>query len=236
MVTDEERDYMYEEYAKDRKMRINLGIRRRLAPLMDNHRRRIELLNGLLMSLPGSPILYYGDELGMGDNIYLGDRDGVRTPMQWSIDRNAGFSRCDPAQLTTPLIMDPVYGYMSVNVEAQERSSSSLLHWMRKDHPRPQASTRSSAAARSNFLGSGNRSVLAFIRKDETHTLLCVNNLSQHAQPVELDLAAYAGCVPRELTGGRRFPPIRTEPYFLSLGGYDFLWFALEPGPGIAEA
>ncbi len=131
MVTDEERDYMYHEYAKDRKMRINLGIRRRLAPLMDNRRRRIELMNGLLMSLPGSPILYYGDEIGMGDNIYLGDRDGVRTPMQWSIDRNGGFSRCDPAALTSPAIQDPIYGYLAVNVESQERQNSSLLNWMK---------------------------------------------------------------------------------------------------------
>ncbi|MBX6311674.1 MAG: maltose alpha-D-glucosyltransferase [Isosphaeraceae bacterium] len=232
MVTDEERDYMYYEYAKDKKMRINMGIRRRLAPLMDNRRRRIELMNGLLMSLPGSPIIYYGDEIGMGDNIYLGDRDGVRTPMQWSIDRNGGFSRCDPAQVTTPLIQDPVYGYLSVNVESQERQHSSLLNWMRQ-----LIATRKKYPAFGRgtieFLGSENRSVLAFIRKTESQTILCVNNLSQHVQPVELDLSHYLGCVPVELTGGRRFPPIRDHPYFFSLGSNDFYWFLLEGGPEI---
>ncbi len=232
MVTDEERDYMYHEYARDKKMRINLGIRRRLAPLMDNDRRRIELMNGLVMSLPGSPILYYGDEIGMGDNIYLGDRDGVRTPMQWSIDRNGGFSRCDPAKLTTPLIQDPVYGYMSVNVEAQERQSSSLLNWMRR-----LIATRKKYPAFGRgtleFLGAENRSVLAFIRKTESQTLLCVNNLSQHAQPVELDLSAYKGSFPVELTGNRRFPRIGELPYFLTLGGYEFYWFLLEGGPEV---
>jgi maltose alpha-D-glucosyltransferase/alpha-amylase len=226
MVTDEERDYMYNEYALDKKMRINLGIRRRLAPLMDNHRGRIELMNGLLMSLPGSPVLYYGDEIGMGDNIYLRDRDGVRTPMQWSLDRNGGFSRCDPAQLTLPLIADPIYGYQAINVEAQERHKSSLLNWMRrlirvrKQHP-------VFGRGATEFLQAENRSVLAFLRTDEHETLLAVNNLSQHAQPVRLDLSAYEGCVPVELFGGREFPPIRREPYFFSLGSYDFFWFEL---------
>ena len=227
MVTDEERDYMYNEYAKDKKMRINLGIRRRLAPLMDNRRRRIELMNGLLMSLPGSPILYYGDELGMGDNIYLGDRDGVRTPMQWSIDRNGGFSRCDPAQVTTPLIQDPVYGYLAVNVESQERQDSSLLNWMRRliaTRKRFHAFGRGSL----DFLRTDNRSVLAFTRRHESETILCVNNLSQHPQPVELDLSDYLGCTPVELTSRKRFPPVRDRPYFLSLGGYDFFWFLIE--------
>ncbi|HEX8200731.1 MAG TPA: maltose alpha-D-glucosyltransferase [Isosphaeraceae bacterium] len=233
MVTDEERDYMYHEYAKDKKMRINLGIRRRLAPLMDNVRARIELLNGILMSMPGSPILYYGDEIGMGDNIYLGDRDGVRTPMQWSSDRNGGFSRCDPAQLTTPLIQDPVYGYQAINVEAQERHHGSLLNWMRrliairKKFP---ALGRGSI----EFLGSENRSVLSYIRKTDSQTLLIVNNLSQHAQPVELDLSAYHGCVPVELFGNQKFPPIRENRYFLSLGSYDFFWFLLEGRPEVS--
>jgi maltose alpha-D-glucosyltransferase/alpha-amylase len=232
MVTDDERDYMYLEYAKDPKMRINLGIRRRLAPLLDNHRGRIELLNALLMSLPGSPVIYYGDEIGMGDNIYLGDRDGVRTPMQWSLDRNGGFSRCDYNQLTTPIIQDPVYGYTSVNVEAQERHPSSLLNWMRrlialrKQYPVFGRGTL-------EFLGSPNRSVLAFIRKTESQTVLCVNNLSPHAEPVELDLSAYRGSIPVEIVGHRRFPPVGDRPYFLSLGGYDFFWFLLEGGPEV---
>jgi maltose alpha-D-glucosyltransferase/alpha-amylase len=226
MVTDEERDYMYNEYARDKKMRLNMGIRRRLAPLMDNHRGRIELLNGLLMSLPGSPIIYYGDEIGMGDNVFLGDRDGVRTPMQWSIDRNAGFSRCDPAQLTIPLIQDPVYGYLAVNVEAQERHHSSLLHWMRrliatrKKHP---VFGRGSI----EFLDAANSSVLAYLRKDAHETILVLNNLSQHAQPARIDLSAYAGWLPVELFGGRPFPPVGREPYFFSLGSYDFFWFEL---------
>jgi maltose alpha-D-glucosyltransferase / alpha-amylase len=227
MVTDEERDYMYNEYAKDKKMRLNLGIRRRLAPLMDNRRRRIELMNGLLMSLPGSPVLYYGDEIGMGDNIYLGDRDGVRTPMQWSIDRNGGFSRCDPAQVTTPLIQDPVYGYLAVNVEAQERQDSSLLNWMRRliaNRKKYRAFGRGSL----DFLRADNRSVLAFTRTYEGQTILCVNNLSQHPQPVEIDLSAHRGCVPVELASHKSFPRIGEQPYFLSLGGYDFFWFLIE--------
>ena len=232
MVTEEERDYMYLEYAKDRKMRINVGIRRRLAPLLDNHRGRMELMNGLLMSLPGSPVLYYGDEIGMGDNIHLGDRDGCRTPMQWSVDRNGGFSKCDPAELTTPLIMDPVYGFMSVNVEAMERQNSSLLNWMRrlialrKQYP---VFGRGSI----EFLGCPNRSVLAFLRRTDSQTVLCVNNLSEQVQPAELDLSAFVGRVPVELTGSHRFPAVADRPYFLSLGGYDFFWFLLEGGPEI---
>ena len=232
MVTDEERDYMYHEYAADKKMRINLGIRRRLAPLMDNRRRRIELLHGLLMSLPGSPVMYYGDEIGMGDNVYLGDRDGVRTPMQWNVDRNGGFSRCDPAQLTTPLIQDPVYGYLAVNVESQERQHSSLLNWMRN-----LIATRKKYAALGRgsleFLASENKAVLAFIRKTDSQTMLCVNNLSQHTQPATLDLSAYRGCVPIELSGGSSFPKVGRSPYFLSLGGYDFFWFLLEGSPEV---
>jgi maltose alpha-D-glucosyltransferase/alpha-amylase len=230
MVTDEERDYMYNEYAQDKKMRINLGIRRRLAPMMDNSRRRIELLNGLLLTLPGSPIIYYGDEIGMGDNIYLGDRDGCRTPMQWSGDRNAGFSRANPMQLTTPLINDPVYGYQAVNVEAQEATKSSLLNWMRRliaIRQRYPVFGRGSIT----FLGAENRSVVAYLRRDESQTMLVVNNLSQHPQPVELDLSAYQGCAPIELVGNRRFPAIGERPYFLSLGGHDFYWFLIECPP-----
>jgi maltose alpha-D-glucosyltransferase/alpha-amylase len=230
MVTDEERDYMYKEYAQDRKMRLNLGIRRRLAPMMDNSRRRIELMNGMLMSLPGSPVLYYGDEIGMGDNIYLGDRDGCRTPMQWSGDRNAGFSRANPLQLTTPIINDPVYGYQGVNVEAQEASGSSLLNFMRRLIAiRKQYPVFGRGSIR--FLGAENRSILAYVRKSETQTILVVNNLSQYAQPVELDLSEYRGCTPVSLVGNRRFPTIGENLYFLSLGPHDFFWFLLEGTP-----
>src|ERR1700752_1333134 len=200
MVTRDERDYMYFAYSADPRMRINLGIRRRLAPLVDNNRRRIELLNSLLLSFPGTPILYYGDEIGMGDNIYLGDRNGVRTPMQWNADRNAGFSKCDPARLYFPVIMDPIYGYQVVNVEAQQSDQSSLLHW-----------TRNMIALRKlfqvfgrgtlTFLNPSNRRILAYLRDldrgDGTHeTVLCVANLSRFAEPVSLDLAAYAGMEP----------------------------------------
>ena len=235
MVTDEERDYMYSEYAHDRKMRINLGIRRRLAPMMDNARRRIELMNGLLMTLPGSPIIYYGDEIGMGDNIWLGDRDGCRTPMQWSNDRNAGFSRANPMQLTTPLITDPVFGYQAVNVEAQEQSRSSLLNWMRRIigiRKRYPAFGRGTLT----FLGPENHSILAYARRYDNQTLLVVNNLSQHPQPVELDLSEFRGSTPIELLGDRRFPTIGDHPYFLSLGGHDFFWFLLEPARAEPQA
>ena len=227
MVTDEERDYLYDEYAKDPRMRLNIGIRRRLAPLFDNSRRRIELMHGLLFSLPGSPFLYYGDEIGMGDNIYLGDRDGVRTPMQWSADRNAGFSRADFAMLYFPINMDPVYGYQSVNVEAQQRHSSSLLHWMRsaislrKEHP---VFGRGSI----EFVKPENRTIFAFLRHYQDETVLCVFNLSGFAQPTELDLRAYEGRVPVEMSGGVRFPTIGQWPYQLSLNAYGFFWFVLE--------
>jgi maltose alpha-D-glucosyltransferase / alpha-amylase len=227
MVTDDERDYLYTEYAKDPRMRLNVGIRRRLAPLFDNGRRRIELMHGLLFSLPGSPFLYYGDEIGMGDNIYLGDRDGVRTPMQWSADRNAGFSRADFAKLYFPVIMDPVYGYQAVNVEAQERHSTSLLHWMRnaitlrKQHPVFGRGTL-------EFVKPENRAVFAFVRRYKDDIVLCVFNLSRHAQPTELDLRAYEGYVPVEMSGGVRFPRIGQWPYQLSLNGYGFFWFALK--------
>jgi maltose alpha-D-glucosyltransferase / alpha-amylase len=228
MVTDEERDYMYYEYAKDPRMKINLGIRRRLAPLVDNGRRRMELLNSLLFTLPGSPIIYYGDEIGMGDNIYLGDRNGVRTPMQWSGDRNAGFSRADAARLYSPVIMDPVYGYQAINVEAQLRDPSSLLNWMkrlirlRKNYP-------VFGRGAIEFLHPENRKVLPYIRSGEGQTVLVVNNLSRFVQPVELDLGHYNGWTPVEIFGETRFPPIGELPYFLTLGPHGFYWFRLEP-------
>jgi maltose alpha-D-glucosyltransferase / alpha-amylase len=227
MVTDEERDYLYREYATDPRMRLNVGIRRRLAPLMSNGRRRIELLHALLFSLPGSPFLYYGDEIGMGDNIYLGDRDGVRTPMQWSSDRNAGFSRADFARLYFPVIMDPVYGYQSVNVEAQQRHSTSLLNWMkaminlRKDHAVFGRGTI-------EFLKPENRTIFAFIRSDQHETVLCVYNLSRDAQPVQLDLSRYEGISPIEIIGGTVFPKIESQPYQLAFGPYGFYWFYLK--------
>lgn len=225
MVTDEERDYLYNEYAKDRRMRLNVGIRRRLAPLMDNGRRRIELLHALLFSLPGSPFLYYGDEIGMGDNIYLGDRDGVRTPMQWSADRNAGFSRGDWAQMYFPLIMDPVYGYQSVNVEAQRPYSTSLLNWIRRlilVRKRTQIFGRGTM----EFVKPENRAVFAFTRSYGGETVLCVYNLSRFAQPVELDLRRFAGISPREVIGGATFPPITERPYQLALAPRGFYWLA----------
>ncbi|MFL6283609.1 MAG: maltose alpha-D-glucosyltransferase [Pyrinomonadaceae bacterium] len=227
MVTDEERDYLYNEYAKDRRMRLNLGIRRRLAPLLDNSQRRIQLLHALLFSLPGSPFLYYGDEIGMGDNIYLGDRDGVRTPMQWSSDRNAGFSRCDFERLYFPAINNPVYGYQSVNVESQTRYDTSLLNWMRqiillrKEH---QVFGRGTM----RFVKPENRKIFAFVREYEGDTVLCVFNLSQFAQPVELDLTEFEGRTPVEMLGKTRFPVITSQPYQLSFGPWGFLWFSLE--------
>jgi maltose alpha-D-glucosyltransferase/alpha-amylase len=228
MVTDEERDYMYAEYAKDPRMKSNVGIARRLAPLLDNDRDQIELFTGLLLSLPGSPVLYYGDEIGMGDNIYLGDRDGVRTPMQWNADRNAGFSSADPQQLYLPTILDPVYGYQAVNVEAQMRSSSSLLNWTRRMiHIRKQHPVFGMGSYEE--LGSSNPSVLAFVREFGDDRVLCVNNLSRFPQPVELDLSRYEGCQPVELTGLVHFPRIGELPYLLSLPGHGFLWFSLGP-------
>jgi len=228
MVTDDERDYMYEEYAKDPRMKSNVGIARRLAPLLENSRDQIELFTGLLLSLPGSPVLYYGDEIGMGDNIYLGDRDGVRTPMQWNADRNAGFSTADPQQLYLPTILDPVYGYQALNVEAQMRSSSSLLHWtrkmlgVRKQHP-------VFGMGSYDELGTSNPSVLAFVREFGDDKVLCVNNLSRFPQPVELDLRRFEGMVPVELTGLVHFPQIGELPYLLSLPGHGFMWFGLQP-------
>ncbi|MFL6216513.1 MAG: maltose alpha-D-glucosyltransferase [Blastocatellia bacterium] len=226
MVTDEERDYLYTEYAKSAKMRLNLGIRRRLAPLLDNGRRRIELMHGLLFGLPGSPFLYYGDEIGMGDNIYLGDRDGVRTPMQWSADRNAGFSRADFAQLYFPVIMDPVYGFQSVNVESQQRYESSLLNWMKQViHVRKQHKVFGCGAMQ--FIKPENRRVLAFTLTYEDETVLCVYNLARSAQPVRLDLADYQGRVPIEMMDRTPFPAITNEPYQLALAPYGFYWFLL---------
>ncbi len=228
MVTDEERDYMYAEYAKDPRMKSNVGIARRLAPLLENSRDQIELFTGLLLSLPGSPVLYYGDEIEMGDNIYLGDRDGVRTPMQWNPDRNAGFSAADPQRLYLPLILDPVYGYQALNVDAQMRSSSSLLNWTRKmldvrrKHP---------VFGMGSFeeLGTSNPSVLAFVREFGDDRVLCVNNLSRFPQPVELDLSKFQGCMPVELTGLVHFPLVGELPYLLTLAGHGFIWFALQP-------
>ena len=213
MVTDEERDYMYREYAIDARMRLNLGIRRRLAPMMEDDLNRVRLLHSLLFSLPGTPVLYYGDEIGMGENIFLGDRNGVRTPMQWSGDCNAGFSRADPQRLYLPVIMDPLYGYQTVNVESQERSSASLLWWMkrtialRKQH-------KVFGHGRTTFLSPDNRKILAYVRHDETDTILVLANLSNQVQPVELDLAAYEGLMPQEMFGGAEFPAIGHDAVF----------------------
>jgi len=226
MVTDEERDYMWAEYAKDPLMKRNIGIRRRLFPLLDNNRRAAELFHALLFSLPGSPILYYGDEIGMGDNIFLGDRDGVRTPMQWSPDRNAGFSKADFAQLYAPPIMDPVYGYEALNVEGAMRNPSSFLHWLqrmidvRKQHPL-------FGLGSFEVLSAENPSVLAYIRQYKEDIVLCVNNLSRFPQPVELSLQAWAGKAPVELLGRVPFPRIGELPYLLTLGPHSFYWFQL---------
>jgi maltose alpha-D-glucosyltransferase/alpha-amylase len=245
MVTDDERDYMYTEYAKDPRMKANIGIRRRLAPLLDSDRNQQELFIAMLLSLPGSPVLYYGDEIGMGDNIWLGDRDGVRTPMQWTPDRNAGFSKCDPNRIYLPVISDPVYGYQAVNVEAQLNNMSSLLNWtrrmieVRKQHP---------AFGLGTFieLSTSNPSVLAYLRRwgppegatdgaeggiategGGQDVVVCVNNLSRFPQPVELDLSDHNGSTPVELTGGVRFPPIGELPYLLTLPGHGFYWFQI---------
>ena len=248
MVTDDERDYMYTEYAKDPRMKANIGIRRRLAPLLDNDRNQLELFTALLLSLPGSPVLYYGDEIGMGDNIWLGDRDGVRTPMQWTPDRNGGFSSSDPQRLYLPPVMDPIYGYQSLNVEAQQRTPQSLLHWtrrmieIRKRHP-------VFGLGAYEELTSSNPSVLAFVREhdaaatlaaqrllgehgapwehDASDRILCVNNLSRFPQPVELDLRRFIGVTPVECMGGVTFPRIGELPYLLTLPGHGFYWFQL---------
>jgi maltose alpha-D-glucosyltransferase/alpha-amylase len=231
MVTDEDRDYMYRVYAQDLQARINVGIRRRLAPLMGKDRRRIELMNSLLFSLPGAPVLYYGDEIGMGDNIYIGDRNGVRTPMQWNGDRNAGFSTANPQRLYLPVVTDPEFHYQAINVETQQGNPHSLLWWTRRLialRNRHRAFSRGSL----EFLTPENHHVLAFLRRDREETLLVVANLSRFVQPVELDLAAHAGSTPVELFGRTEFPPIAGDRrYPLTLGPHNFFWFALERQP-----
>ncbi|HYM96749.1 MAG TPA: maltose alpha-D-glucosyltransferase, partial [Candidatus Sulfotelmatobacter sp.] len=230
MVTDEERDYMYRAYTQDRLARINLGIRRRLAPLLGNDRRRVELMNGLLFSLPGTPVLYYGDEIGMGDNIFLGDRNGVRTPMQWSADRNAGFSRANRQRLYLPVITDPEYHYETVNVEAQQGNPHSILSWMkrlialRKRH-------RAFGRGTLELLRPENRKVLAYVRAYESEQILCIANLSRFLQAVELDLSKWKGLVPVELFSSNEMPVIGDNPYFLTLGPHAFYWFSMQPKP-----
>ncbi|MCU0785232.1 MAG: maltose alpha-D-glucosyltransferase [Verrucomicrobia bacterium] len=228
MVTDEERDYMYRMYAHVHQARLNLGIRHRLAPLLGNDRKRIELLNALLMSLPGTPVIYYGDEIGMGDNIFLGDRNGVRTPMQWSSDKNAGFSRANPQSLYLPIIYDPAYHYEAVNVEEHLRSPHSLLWWMRRLLALRKR-WRALGEGKCEFLQPENRKVISYILRHENETLLVVANLSRFVQPVELDLAAFRGCTPVELFGRMEFPTINEKPYFLTLNSHSFFWFSLEP-------
>jgi maltose alpha-D-glucosyltransferase/alpha-amylase len=226
MVTDMERDYMYDTYAENKTMRLNLGIRRRLAPLLDNDRRRIELMNGLLMSLPGTPIIYYGDEIGMGDNINLGDRNGVRTPMQWSGGWNAGFSTAEPDRLYAPLIQNPVYGYPAVNVLSQLGSEHSLLRWMQR-MIMVRASTAVFGRGSIEFLHPANHRILAFVRRLGNEIVLTVNNLSGAAQAVELDLSKYKGNILIEMSGKNMFPRVGEHPYLLTLGPYQFFWFRL---------
>jgi maltose alpha-D-glucosyltransferase/alpha-amylase len=226
MVTDIERDYMYDEYAMDKAMRINRGIRRRLAPMMDNDRRQIELLNGLLMSMPGTPIVYYGDEIGMGDNIYLGDRNGVRTPMQWNGERNAGFSTADPECLYSPVISNAVYGSQAINVDSQKRSEHSLLRWM-KSLIQLRNSFQVFGRGSIQFLKPSNHRVLAYVRQFGEETVLVVNNLSSSAQAVELDVRRFKGYIPIEMFGRNLFPRFGDLPYLLTLGPYQFYWFQL---------
>jgi maltose alpha-D-glucosyltransferase / alpha-amylase len=226
MVTDEDRDYMWGEYAKDPRMKANIGIRRRLAPLLDNDLNQMELFTALLLSLPGSPVLYYGDEIGMGDNIWLGDRDGVRTPMQWTPDRNGGFSTANPGRLVLPAVQDAVFGYAAVNVEAHIADTSSLLHWMRRMIANRK---QHKAFGLGEFvdLGGSNPSVFSFAREYEDDIVLCVNNLSRFPQPVELDLRQWEGRYPTELLGHVRFPQIGELPYLLTLAGHGFYWFVI---------
>jgi maltose alpha-D-glucosyltransferase/alpha-amylase len=235
MVTDEERRFMYYAYAADPRMKLNVGIRRRLAPLLDNDRRPIELLNSLLFTLPGTPIVYYGDEIGMGDNVHLGDRNGVRTPMQWSGDRNAGFSAAEPDQLYLPLVTDPAFHYLAVNVATQARQPGSLLNAIK----RMIAARKTSLAfgrGELEFLRPANPAVLAYLRRYRDDTLLVVNNLSASVQPVELDLRAHVGSTPVEMLYQSRFPPVREGPYVLSLGPFGFYWLRLDrPGRGDAR-
>jgi len=226
MVTQEERDYMHKEYAQDPKAILNLGIRRRLAPLMNNGRRQMELLNSLLFSLPGTPVIYYGDEIGMGDNIHLGDRNGVRTPMQWDGNRNAGFSTVDADKLYAPLIIDPVYGYQAINVEAQSMTQSSFLNWTKR-MIRVRKNLKAFGRGTVEFLQHQNPRILAYIRAYEDETLLIVNNLSRYVQAVELDLKKYNEWQPLELWGNGKLPKIGELPYFLTLGPHSFYWFRL---------
>jgi maltose alpha-D-glucosyltransferase/alpha-amylase len=229
MVSEDERDYMVLAYARQPQARLNVGIRRRLSPLVDNSRRRIELLNSLLFSLPGTPVVYYGDELGMGDDVQRPDRDGVRTPMQWSAGRNAGFSDAGPERLYSQPIADPVYGYRALNVEAQRRDPSSLLHWMR-NMIRLRKQFKVLGRGGIEFLPVANRRVLAYVRRWQEDTILCIANMSRHAQPAELDLSAFEGATPVEMLGYTPFPRIGRAPYFLTLGGYGFYWFELRKG------
>ncbi len=226
MVTDEDRDYMWAEYAKDPRMKANIGIRRRLAPLLDNDRNQLELFTALLLALPGSPVLYYGDEIGMGDNIWLGDRDGVRTPMQWTPDRNSGFSSCNPGQLFLPVILDPIYGHQVTNVEAQLQSTNSFLHWTRRMVEVRKQNPAFGLGTWEDF-GGTNPSVLSFVRAFGDDIVLCVNNLSRFPQPVELDLRRWEGWTPIELLGTVHFPMIGELPYLLTLAGHGFYWFRL---------
>jgi len=226
MVSDDERDYMYLAYSADPRMRVNVGIRRRLAPLLENNRRRIELLHSILLSFPGTPFIYYGDEIGMGDNIYLGDRHGVRTPMQWSADRNGGFSRANPSRLSSPVIMDPVFGYEAVNVEAQRDDPSSLLNWMRQ-MIKLRRVFKVFGRGSIEFLSPSNPKIVAYVRRYEDERVLCVANLSRFAQPVSLDLPQLQGVTPIEMLGYVEFPKIGSGPYCLSLGPYGFFWFEL---------
>ncbi|HEY2572864.1 MAG TPA: maltose alpha-D-glucosyltransferase, partial [Verrucomicrobiaceae bacterium] len=228
MVTDEERDYMYRVYAADPRARINLGIRRRLAPLLGNSRRKMELMNTLLFSMPGTPVIYYGDEIGMGDNFYLGDRNGVRTPMQWSSDRNAGFSRAKPQQLYLPVVIDSEYHYEAVNVETQDKNLSSPLWWMRRVIEM-RKKLKAFGSGTMEFLQPENPKVLAFLRRHEDEVILVLTNLSRFAQPVEMDLSAFSGLVPIEVFSQNKFPPIKQSPYFFTLAPHGHYWLKLEP-------